>query len=487
MTPPDVRRSASGARQGGDDYQHLLAWNYTLSALLRHDDLVSVELEAVGAGNADDIVIQYGAGPSEFTQVRFAVDGSTPLDSDYLTRRKTPGGTSVLEKFFSTWTALKKTQESPRLLLVTNRSADPTDPAFAQLDGRTSLILPAMSQASATSDLGSIRTSWATHLQVDENQLIELLGSLQFRLGRAFAAEEERAAELMTASGLRSDPEAIRTGVDRARRWVIDGNRRLTPDELRQDIDELNLRDSATADVLIVQTLLRDTAPEDAAEILDWVDLFQGDTPASRRQTVDPGAYLSIMQPELAAAAERLIASGAHRILVRGAARLATQFAVGAALPKVRNVELLRRQGGETWSTDAPSREIQPLITSVVAIGQGDDLAIALAITVDLTTDVVEYLRRSALPVSDVLTVTIGSGPSDASVPSSGHAVALAQAIRQAARNAVRSRPGAAVHLFLACPATLALMIGHRWNRVAETTAYEDLGSSYQPAFTVSA
>jgi hypothetical protein len=65
--------------------------------------------------------------------------------------------------------------------------------------------------------------------------------------------------------------------------------------------------------------------------------------------------------------------------------------------------------------------------------------------------------------------------------------VAVAQSVRDQVRNAVRSHPGTAIHLFLACPAALALDLGHRWNRIADTTVYEDLNGSYQAAFTIEA
>ena len=48
---------------------------------------------------------------------------------------------------------------------------------------------------------------------------------------------------------------------------------------------------------------------------------------------------------------------------------------------------------------------------------------------------------------------------------------------------------GTTVHLFLAGPMGLALLLGHRWNRVAATVVYEDLGASTGDvdAFTISA
>jgi hypothetical protein len=50
------------------------------------------------------------------------------------------------------------------------------------------------------------------------------------------------------------------------------------------------------------------------------------------------------------------------------------------------------------------------------------------------------------------------------------------------------TRPGPRVHLFLAGPMGLSLLLGDRWNLVAPTTVYEDIAAiGYEPAFTVSA
>ena len=54
------------------------------------------------------------------------------------------------------------------------------------------------------------------------------------------------------------------------------------------------------------------------------------------------------------------------------------------------------------------------------------------------------------------------------------------------ARRAAHGHPR--VHLFLATPMGLALLLGHRWNRVAPTIVYEDLAAlGYEAAFTISA
>jgi SMODS-associated and fused to various effectors sensor domain len=59
-------------------------------------------------------------------------------------------------------------------------------------------------------------------------------------------------------------------------------------------------------------------------------------------------------------------------------------------------------------------------------------------------------------------------------------------AIRDEARKiATHFRP-TKVHLFLATPAGLALLLGHLWDRMPDTQTYEDLASrGYQPAFLI--
>jgi len=77
-------------------------------------------------------------------------------------------------------------------------------------------------------------------------------------------------------------------------------------------------------------------------------------------------------------------------------------------------------------------------------------------------------------------------GPRDNAVAGAEQACALAVGLRDAARRAAHGLPR--VHLFLATPMGLALLLGHRWNRIAPTMVYEDLAAlGYEAAFTVSA
>jgi hypothetical protein len=216
------------------------------------------------------------------------------------------------------------------------------------------------------------------------------------------------------------------------------------------------------------------------------VDLYQGDDAPSRRRTVLPDAYAKVMEPELAAAAERLRNAGHRRIVINGAFRLPTAFAIGAALPRTRGTVLIRQQLTEVWDTNAAPEGDDHLRVNLTEVGDSADIAVVVAVTNDPTQDVAAYLSGGGPQIGAICTILPGRAH-DASVSGPGHSVILCQAIRHHVRDALRNRPGGKVHLFMACPGAMALFLGHRWNRVASTIIYEDLSPGYAPTFSVSA
>lgn len=485
MSTNETRRSASGARQSGDDYQHLVAWNRTLLATLPDRNLESVEVEALDAGNVDDVVIRYRDRAAEFAQVRFAVGIESPLNTAYLFNKNAPGGTSVLEKFANSWRTLNPGPGG--MNLITNRAADLGDGAMQALDGRSGLLVPAIGRGGPRSATGQARAAWADHLSISEDELLEMLGCLRLQVGRPFDAEMDHARACMVAAGLRSDPAAIRVGIDLVRQWVLDGRRRLGAEQVRAAIAGLGLQVAEPAAILHVQALLREPTASEATEAIDWVDLYQGNDPPSRRRTVSPDAYAKEMEPELTAAAERLLSAGHRRIVINGVFRLPAAFAIGAALPRTRGTVLVRQHLTEVWDTNVAPEGDDHLRANLTELGSSADIAVVVAVTTDPTKDVAAYLSGGGGPQIGTICTILPQRAHDASVAGPGHAVILCQAIRDRVREVVRDRPGGKVHLFMACPAAMALFLGHRWNRVAPTVLYEDLSPGYAQAFSVSA
>lgn len=482
-----VRRSASGARQGGDDYQHLVAWGRALRVYVPGREMTTLGLEVDGAGNVDDVVVSYAQPPHEFNQVKYSVNAATALDIDYLLAH-TERGTSILQKFHRSWQLLGHTPE-PVMNLVTNRSIHPDDPVLSAIDARTGSLEPAFARATTGSPLGKARAAWAEHLDVDEGELLAFHRCLRFQAGHAYGGEVRHVQQLMAMAGLASDDTALRTGIDIIRQWVIDGYRELNRNAIIEAIERRSLRRDEPSPVLLVQAIAWDPNPGEATEVLDWVELFEGDAPPLRRRTLSPDAYGQVMWPELSAAAERLKASGAGRIGVRGAMRLATWFAVGAALPRAAGIELSCQQNAQIWTTNEPGVNLPDLsIDTIASFDYGPDVALAIAVAADPSSDVIRYIDTTRLPVCELRRIALPAGVNDMAISDGAHAAAVAQAVRKVARDAVTDTAAPRVHLFQAGPGGLALFLGHRWNRVAPTIAYEDLGpKGYQPAYNLPA
>ena len=194
------------------------------------------------------------------------------------------------------------------------------------------------------------------------------------------------------------------------------------------------------------------------------------------------------MARDLADAAETLEGQGWRSTLVHGSMRQATFFRVGTALPAVRQHTLRYLQGVQLWSTDTPKSRIGAPRVHRTLLGLGNDLAVAVGVTVDPTNEIVDYLRAATIPVDHLLTITPTSGTDDQAIAGPGQAIAYAQQIRDLVRGELgRHLDVQRIHLFLAGPGGLALLLGHRWNRTRQTVIYEHLGAGrgYTPAFTV--
>ena len=316
-----------------------------------------------------------------------------------------------------------------------------------------------------------------------------MLKHLQFHPGRAVTAEREHVRALMVAAGLDDSDTALQHGLNTVASWVGGGRRVVTAKDINEAVDELGLRRVEPSAILVVQAIDTDPHADEATVALNWVDLFDGDQPPVRVKPREPSGWQQ-MDHELTEAAATLESQGWTSTLVRGAMRQATFFRVGAALPAVRQHTLRYLQGCQLWSTDAPKTPVAAPKVQRLPLGLGSDLAVAVGIATDPTPAIVEYLGRETIPVSELVTIKPADGADDQAVAEAGEAVAYAQQVRDLVRQQLdRHATVERIHLFLAGPGGLALLLGHRWNRIRPTVVYEHLGAGrgYTPAFIIDA
>jgi hypothetical protein len=482
--------SASGVRRGGDSFQDLFVWGGAMRVIGPRSPFAQLEVESKDAAHVDDLVLRLTTTDATalYTQVKWATNTAFLLDETYLFARK-KNGRSVLEKLYASYIELSANGKAPHLRLITNRPLDSRHPLLGRVDGRTDLLMPYARLARATSAAGQAVDAWANHVGADRKNLLEMLEHLQFHPGRTLTSEREHVRALMVAAGLDDSDAALQHGLNTVAEWVEGGKRVVTAKDIHEAVDELGLRRVEPSAILVVQAIDTDPHADEATVALNWVDLFDGDQPRVRVQPRDPSGWQR-MDQELTEAAATLEAEGWTSTLVRGAMRQATFFRVGTALSGVRQHTLRYLQGGQLWSTDTPKTPVAAPQVQRTELKLGSDLAVAVGVAVDPTAAVAGYLRSGAIPVGELVTVQPAAGADDQAVANARQAVAYAQQIRDLVRQELDRQPDVErVHLFLAGPGGLALLLGHRWNRIRPTVVYEHLGPGrgYTPAFTVDA
>ncbi|MFJ2186422.1 SAVED domain-containing protein [Kitasatospora sp. NPDC087861] len=481
----------TSVRTSGDYYQWLVAWEACLTLLrenaTRSDNPVrAVGVELDGVGNLDDVVLLRDVPPNTYKQVKYAVDSATPVNGEYLTKPSTSDGPSILKKIAKAWKKLTADGGSIDLRLVTNRAADPTDDLVAGRDARTGLLMPKAAIGGPRSDRGKARAQWAQKAGLTETELLDLLSVLRFDLPLDMAWYQEHLRLMMALAGLRNDQRALEEGAAWVAKMVRDGRRKLTLAMVEAAVAELDLKAGPARAVLSIATLTPDPMAPQADHAIDWVDCFEGESAYTKRRPRAPNTWAQL-QADVEAAPEHL-PTGTGAVSVTGSIRLAPAFLVGTTFRMVTGTDLAVVQRGQLWSTN---HQFDTVLAPGVAeheIGQGNELAVAIAVATDPTEDVLEYLRVQGLPVAKLIVLTPPGGTAkDGSVPDSATANALAVGIRDHLRRPTRRFRR--IHLFLACPMGLAVLLGNRWNRLCETVIYEDIkvDEGYAPAFTVQA
>jgi SMODS-associated and fused to various effectors sensor domain len=488
MTSPLPLPGRTGVRIAGDRYQWLVAWHECVNALRDNalgaeNPAIAIGLEVDHAGNLDDVVVRRRRPPHTYKQVKYSVDSTTPIGGDYLLTPSPLGGAPIIRKIADAWRTLTAGGEPVEVGIVTNRLPDPNDPLITKRDARTRRLLPRALEGGPNSQAGMARQAWATAAGLSTDEFLELLAVLDFDIGRDQRHLEETVKLTMLAAGLGGDNAALAAGADWVAAQVVAGHRQLELAAIRSAIAELDLYAGPPRAIISIATLAADPLASQAQHAIDWVDRFDGADPFTKRRPMPPATWDGL-QTDIAAIPEHLV--NASNVVITGSLRQATAFAVGASLRMVTGTDVAVMQRASLWSSDAPYQQATEPVITEHTVGQGTDLAVAIEISTPITNDVLSYLRDRNVPVERLVTMQPPSGARDNSIRGAEGACALAVGIRDAVRRLV---PGhQTLHLFLAGPMGLALLLGHRWNRILPTIVYEDLAQlGYDPAFRISA
>lgn len=214
------------------------------------------------------------------------------------------------------------------------------------------------------------------------------------------------------------------------------------------------------------------------ALLLDWSSFYaDGAYPT-------PELWGRRLLPALADLRKVLRARGVRQIDLTARARMGAGLAFGYAFREVAGTVIRVRQGPSWWRTAphdprrAPFGEVEP-----ERVGEGPDLTVELNINRqpgEVQRFVDAYLDGAGLPVGHRLRLDRLDGPSMAinELEAQGVAAQVRTLLQR------HRRPGGVIHLFMAAPLGLAVLIGWHLNGLTPLQYYElpQGGAGYAPA-----
>jgi hypothetical protein len=227
---------------------------------------------------------------------------------------------------------------------------------------------------------------------------------------------------------------------------------------------------------LVINTRKKPAFEPGVALSLDWTHRFDG------RLANPPDAWKEQLLPALEIVAQSCEQHApGRRIIAEGLCALPAAVALGSSFLTTRRLPLAWRQispkrAPVLWSLDEPPESSGFTSQTVNGNVSGDDLAVLLSVASNV--EPAFGASRPQLPAfrGMVVVTKAGNYPHDIETP--GQAVDIVRIVSEALRQARdKLQPRGAVHLFLAVPAGLAVMIGQSLNTFGPIQTYEHVGS----------
>ena len=492
------------ALRNGEWYQDLYGWSRILDlgsgCILR-----MVRLEAEGAGHVDDVVAYPSdeALPVEFIQVKFHVgteqgEYSTEslMDLPPSVRRAGRVGRksrakSLLQKFWVSWKQLRDNAPGGALLILfSNWSWSRSDPLGRLISGRDGTLNAEFFTASETSAIGQARERWRVHLEAQPDEFEAFARALRFRLGSGSTRElEDMVRRVMAALCLQSDDNALKRAITQVGEWIRNGVETIEPPAFKEAVNRMQLRlpEADPAVVITLQTIERRTYESPSDHTVDWCDRFlplrDGVAFPRGHSPIDAECWERDFLPELFTLKETLTRNPVRLLRLRGQARISAWIAVGRVFERRAGYVLEIDQYGQPWRTDVPAGgEMSAACAASITLGLGSDLAVAIAITNDVTTAVRGAIEAYALSIETLLVFSPTSGIGSTSISSPASLSAFVDSLRTqlGGHTGARGR----IHLFYSGPVAGAAFLGHSLGAITpDVQLYEFTGREYVPSF----
>jgi hypothetical protein len=500
---------AIAARTQGDDYQARWFWFQVCRLFSDRTKVVRVAYEVNNVKSFDDIAVYFDGMvdeegnllTAEYYQVKFHVTSAGALTWRNIIDPGFINATSV-----SLLQRLKDVQEKyafngteAHFILHSPWSIHPDDPLaeiHSEADGR--LDWHRLAQGGKRSKLGEVRAAWREHLGIKtDEELCTILRPLRIRQGRTLQELGEILNDKLYRAGLLPVDESCLCHPydDLIRKLMHSGRIEFT----RADIEHICRRENLWMGHSIIK---HDVCQLGLRSFLRWAENLEDETDVmldllrwfngrSVRST-------ELWQQQIYPAVESFLSTKlkpSQRCHLHLHVHASIAFAVGYCLDSKSGVDAAvvqsTRSGREIWQpsshpdyTKYPSWEFLSEFISE----DGTDVALALCVTHNVTSDVRIYIEQENLPIRRILICAFPNGSNQRSVLDADHAKLLTEHLSVYLKESRTSyERQAKLHLFIAAPNALVFFIGQASRSFGSCVLYEyDFDSNapgeYQPS-----
>jgi hypothetical protein len=484
---------ANTARRHGDDFQARWFWLKAASLLDPASPVTKVSYEC-GPKSFDDISVEYDPDraptdqhghrvPRKHWQCKWHATAGV-FGHDDLINPAFINATSrsFLERVHAAQSAHAPDGVGCRFELLTNWRVRADDPLLRIIRKEQNAIdLRVLFDGTGhTSRMGKVRKLWCDHLGLDYAGLELVARTMAIsETSESLQDLRERLDDKLATVGMKRIPPggAGHDYDDLIVKLAAQG--RLTYDRqaFRQMCDREGLLDPAgrpaRALALGVRSFMHqfDNVEERCVEIVDFVPLFDGRYIKDEAQW--QGHILPTLKARVAAAAR-----GADNLRLVLDAHVSIAFAVGAILTMKsgKRLEIEQRTGNRRYWTfdDQPASPEWPRLgVTQEEVGPGNDIALAIGLTRDVTAAVQKFASGGTAPIGRILHCRLDSGSSQQSVLCGRHASMLAEAIVQHVRDLAQAGGPRRIHLFISAPNGFAFFLGQHQQALGPATLYE--------------
>jgi len=471
--------SAISAIQSGFDYQIVWFWIQACRLLQPSSKVMKVVFEDNQVKSFDDVVVYYSQPVvderndpcvADYYQVKFHVDHSDMLrwdalmDPNFINAKRF----SFLQKLQAAQKQYAPNGYEARFYLITNWPIAPEDFLAKLVSNQGGEI---RLNVLRNKRMRALRERLKNHLNLASDEELErVLRPLRIHITNTLNSERATLNSYLISAGLHptDSSQVVSQYEDLIRKCLERGENEFTKDRIYEICSREGLL------IAPQQTIRTEVNLLGIRSYMNWAEYMEDMTPNllclvhyfDNRFIREIDLWQDAVYPEL----EAFLKSHVHRdqsYHLQMETHTSIAFAAGYCLAKsgADVVPLQRTHSNlQAWRTSFPPLPGIPYgwsFSSIEGLGRGKEVAIAISVTCEITSDAIAYLKEFQLQVGRLIACSLGEHIGSASIIDANHALSLVESLVSWLRvNRTTDERHQKLHIFAAAPNGFMFFLG---------------------------